>query len=300
MTKNRRDFLKFSAASAASALFSVDAEAQVASAVIWVGTKLLEGAVAYVGGQVLAQMLGGTTIGDVNDWIRSAIGELEQFFSDKLDDQAIRRITADAQGIQQNLLEYAALSPTNQTGNRFLLEDADTRSSALIPLAQTYDQAFDVASGAMAFKICATRALFELDKDPGHILSEKDFVDRFLTLGAANYKTIDERESPHSRIKVEPGFVVSGLVLLDGHDTGLINWAEGVVKELNRRGILPEVLRKRKEFEANGIRSLNAAASAYDKLCRLVGGSYSSPVPLPQSLSPDGAVFFNGRDYDVD
>ena len=44
----------------------------------FVGLALLQGAIAYVGGELMASVLGAARITDVRTWIREAVAELDQ------------------------------------------------------------------------------------------------------------------------------------------------------------------------------------------------------------------------------
>ncbi|WP_128931939.1 hypothetical protein [Bradyrhizobium zhanjiangense] len=92
--------------------FSRSAAAQepvtLGSAAAFVGLALLQGAISYVGGRLLASALGDPVISDVQSWLKNAIAELEAFVSAELrrqlDERVIEQMSRGLAGHQHQSL----------------------------------------------------------------------------------------------------------------------------------------------------------------------------------------------------
>jgi hypothetical protein len=121
----------------------------------------------------------------VRAWIQNAVAEIEAFVSAELrrqlDEKVLEQMRANVQGITTDIYQYASLEVSNRNRNRYLLETCDTASASLVPLSLNYDQALFITTTAMAYRLFTLYALYELDRDPGHIRSARPMVDDFVT-----------------------------------------------------------------------------------------------------------------------
>jgi hypothetical protein len=264
---------------------------------------LIEGALSYVGGQLMKSAMGDATITDVQTWIRAAVAELEAFLSAKLDDLLMQQMTAELAQLKQNLTEYASLSPHNLKANRYLIEDADTHGVALTTLSFPHEVAFFVSTSAIAYFIYARWALYMDDKDHGHVTSFKNFMDEYFSTIVPAYQKILQRLDPNTRLKIvcdsTPGLPPQGDIpptpgyyycytALDGQPAGGEfddDTDEGRARNQAQAycdaNIRPAIVAKFQDFQAKGAIAINLAAQAYEKMCKKVGGSYNPPVALP-------------------
>src|SRR5229473_63312 len=96
---------------------------ELAAVAAYVGLKLLDGAISYVGGQLMSHALGDPTITDVRAWIQNAVAEIEAFVSAELkrqlDEKTLQQMRAGLEGINTDLYHYAKLGNPDQT-NKYL------------------------------------------------------------------------------------------------------------------------------------------------------------------------------------
>jgi hypothetical protein len=146
-------------------------------AAAFVGIALLQGAISYVGGVLMAKALGTARIEDVKEWIGEAVSELEAFVSAEvrrqLDEKVLQKLRSDLQGVITNLDHYARLGEAEQRDNKYLISTSDTTTSSLIALSLNYDQAIFISTATMAYRLFILQALYKLDRAPGHIESAK-------------------------------------------------------------------------------------------------------------------------------
>lgn len=306
---HRRHLLTGAASSALLTILPTDNRGHAQgweAAALWVGEKLLEGAVAYVGGRLMGSALGEARITDVRSWIREAVAQLEAFVDAKLTQLVLDQMAADIDGIQNNLSEYASLRPSKRKENRFLIEAADIKTAAIIPLALKHEQALQIVLASLAFRFFSITALYELDRDRGHIFSQKAFVDQALITATATQKKLSARLSPDYRIKIEcgddPGYWSGGAldeggrevlppysycnVTLDGRGVGdqltgenkdiALQEAQAFVTSRLR----PAVDEQSKIFQQNSLTGFSLVMDCYNKMCARVGGSYTPPPDL--------------------
>ena len=137
----------------------------------YVGLKLLDGAISYVGGLALARALGQPTISDVRLWIRAAVDEIKEFVSEELrrslTANSIEEMRIDMLGIRENFYHYAHLSPKNKRDYKFLLEHSSVHTSRLVHGAVQHDPAFFITTTAVAYRLFVLRTFFLQDDDAG-------------------------------------------------------------------------------------------------------------------------------------
>src|ERR1700730_12836130 len=102
---------------------------ELAAVAAFVGMALLQGAISYVGGQVMSKALGDPAITDVRAWIQNAVAEIEAFVSAELkrqlDEKIMEQMRTNLQGVVTDIYQYASLDPVNREKNRYLLETCD-------------------------------------------------------------------------------------------------------------------------------------------------------------------------------
>jgi hypothetical protein len=273
-------------------------------AAAWVGMKLLEGALNYAGGQLMAAALGDPTISDVRIWIQSAVAELEAFVSAELRRQleanAMREMKADLQGVITNVHQYASLSPGNRERNRFLIEDSASATASLVPLSLDYDQAFFVTTTAVAYRLFTLYAMFELDSDAGHIKSGRPLMDDFVTHAIVIRDRIAIAMSPDSHFRINCGIIGEDKsycsATRDGQlivpvmtaplqicRQGVCRDADEVMRELIARRLAPltqPMQAQADEFQRLANSSIKLAITAYTTMCAKVGVAYSPPIDI--------------------
>ena len=171
-----------------------------------VGLELLKGAIAFVEGKALKNALGYATISDVRMWIRQAVAELKTFVSEELqrqlEDLVLRQMESELAGMLNNIDQYASLSENAQKTNRFLLEEVSTFTARLVPRSLQFDQAYFVATVAIAYRFFALYALYQFDKDKGHIDSAKRMVDSAVKQLRLSRNRLSHEMSPEAHFDI--------------------------------------------------------------------------------------------------
>lgn len=165
----------------------------------WVGIKLTEGAIAFVGGELLRIALGEPSISDVKKWIEHAVRELKEFVAEQLRRQTLAQIDADLSGVIYNVHHYAALTDENQQKNVYLLEHAVNTTSSLVPQSLRFEEAYFVTTVALAYRLFAVYGLYRLDGDKGHIRSLQLMVDDVLRTLSVRRDDLGFRMAPERR-----------------------------------------------------------------------------------------------------
>jgi hypothetical protein len=282
---------------------------QLAAVAAYVGLKLLDGAISYIGGQLMSHALGDPTITDVRAWIQNAVAEIEAFVSAELrrqlDERVLEQMRADLEGINTNLYHYASLESPNQT-NRYLLEICDTTTARLMPLSLNYDQALFVTTTAMAYRLFTLCGLYELDKDTGHIESARPMMDEFVTRTSAIRDKIGALMSPENHFRInctivgEKDYTCTGI--RDGvpitppyHAPPLINGRDSfdVMREAIKKSMAPltdPIQKQHDEFLKSANSSIRLAIECYNKMCEKIGGAYSLPTNSAPLLEIEEAI----------
>jgi hypothetical protein len=275
------------------------------AAAVFVALELLEGAIQYVGGKLMASAMGDATITDVRTWIREAVAELEAFVSAELRRQltemVMNQMVADLEGIIKNLNEYAALEPDNDDRNRFLLEGADLKTGSLVSLALDYDQALFTALTAMAYRLATLFALFKIDGDHGHITTAKSEVDDFVQKVSVIRDRVNKSLSPETRLTIQysvrpgtwnnPIIRFRGLVFLDGRqassteESQLLSDVEQKANQI-RANLAVAVIKQQTEFHDKVNSGIKLTATCYNDMCHKIGGSYPIPAAVSELLVP--------------
>lgn len=288
MSVNRRHILITSASGVALVLPVKSAYALEPITAGWVGMKLLEGAIAWVGGQLLSSALGAATITDIRGWIAAAVAEIEAFVSEELRRQltqlVLDEMRADLQGVIQLMNQYASLEPSSRVANRTLLEDVNTITATRIPRVSKYDQALPILATFMAYRLIGRMELFVLDKDPGHVRSMRAEIDAFVvrvkeiraTVGpklevSARLKSLGCKPLPRSegtRSQAGCEYEIDGQRLLDYTDPPrrTSNMIDAEV-----RGSLQK---QHDTFVADANGYLSLCTTCYDAMCRKIGDTY--------------------------
>ncbi|MES5482101.1 hypothetical protein QMZ05_05030 [Bradyrhizobium sp. INPA03-11B] len=283
---------------------------ELAAVAAFVGMALLQGAISYVGGQMMSNALGDPTITDVKTWIENAVAEIEAFVSAELrrqlDEKVLEQMRANLQGIVTDIYQYASLDPSNRKQNRYLLETCDTTTAALVPLSLNYDQALFVTTTAMAYRLFNLYALYELDNDPGHIRSARPMMDDFVVRSAAIRNRVEMQMSPATHFKIncsikgETDYTCIGLQ--DGqpitppyHAPPTINGKDSfqVMRDSIKQRMAPltdPMQRRHDDFLTSANNSIQLAIECFDKMCRKIGDTYSPPPNFTALSSAEVAV----------
>ncbi len=301
---SRRIVIKGVAASAILAPIrsnSLHAEIVTLTAVAsFVALALAQGAISYVGGRLMGDILGDPKIGDIKTWIANAIRELEGYFraelQRQLEQQVIDEITADAQGISTNLYEYALLSEKSRRSNRFLIEYTDLTTAHLIPLAMKHEPVTFITMSAMSYRLMSIYSLYLLDKDAGHILSNKPMMDDYVISIVSFRNYADKILSPDTRVGGYACDYIGGKgeegtggyarcsIFLDDKIQG--TYLGATFDAAEKKASIPyaalsaEIKRQQREFIDKINKPLLLTIEGYDLMCRKVGSKYVPPVPV--------------------
>mgnify|MGYP003381741482 CR=1 FL=1 len=274
------------------------------AAVAYVVEYLVQGAIAYVGGQLMGSALGGATIIDVRTWIREAVAELEGFIAAKLDEKTIEEMTDDLGSVRKSLREYSALSKGNQPKNRFLIEDVDIATGRLTSTARRYDQAFLIFVAGIGYRFFSLFALYKLDRDAGHITHAKEEVDDFLVKLNDMYGRLHAKLDPSLRVRVDcyedpgsPGYPgeighrPDGFCACDVYLDGVCvnsffsdyrDGAEKVASQKFVESLMPVLKQQEQDHEDKCMDFLRNIILCYDKMHKAVhAGSYKAPITVP-------------------
>ena len=284
-------------------------------AAIFVGLALLQGAISYVGGRVMASAMGGPTITDVKTWIAEAVAELEAFVSaelkQQLNDLVMKQMQADLEGIIQNIREYSELSDSNKSTNRFLIEYCDTKTGELVALSSIYPQALFISFTAMAYRLFSLFALYELDRDAGHIKSARPMVDQFIdktinTSGEIARALEPSRRLGHYFQTTVFGSVI-GTIRLDNNQVWLgssnVYTGEGGVEEALNNAytkLKNSVEDHHQRFIEGSNAAIKLTSVCFDQMCERIGETYPlreflrkiPDVDIPSLVIMRGATIF--------
>lgn len=268
---SRRNWIRMASASILFPFFPGWNEAQLPppllAAATWAGTKLLQQAASYIGGAILSEAFNNPSIADVKGWVQDSVAEVESSIaklSDKIDAFNLNQMTSGLESLKRQFMEYVLVDPSKQQQNRPLLANCDALSAGLIPLAQHYDQAFQVATVAMGYRLATLFALYQLDNDgrldkngakqgSGHVklLAVDGEVDTFFQRSTAARQRILASMLPEKHGSLECSYEASLLpfrgpttncqVLLDGQaaaNSGPMQWDSGLsVLEVRRETV---------------------------------------------------------------
>jgi hypothetical protein len=271
----------------------------------FVGLALLQGAISYVGGQLLSSALGDPKISDVRAWIQNAVAELEAFVSAELrrqlDERVMEQMRADLQGITTDIYQYASLRPSSRQRNKYLLETSDTETARLVPLSLNYDQALFITTTAMAYRLFTLYSLYQLDRDPGHIKSARPIMDEYVKQTSIIRDRIGKQMSPATHFTINCSIVgetkYTCIGLRDGQPItppynapAKINGRDSfvVMTEAIKRRLAPltdPMQKQTDEFLKSANSSIQLAIDCYGKMCRRVGDRYSPPPGAPPLLN---------------
>ena len=128
---------------------------------------LAEGAVTYLGGQLMKNVLGNPDLNDIESVIRAAITAINAATRQAIDENEIRKLVASMQAIMRNLKDYAELQTLHdQLANEFLLTDAILRTGDAVAQCATlglpaifcygYSVSLNLLSRAAYYKLTST------------------------------------------------------------------------------------------------------------------------------------------------
>ena len=295
-----------------------------------VGRELLKGALAFVGGEALRNALGYASIVDVRMWIRQAVAELKAFVSEELNDLVLREMEAELAGILINIDQYANLSTKAQKTNRFLLEEVSTSTARLVPRSLQFDQAYFVTTTAIAYRFFALYALYQFDKDEGHIDSARPMVDSAVKQLRLSRNRLSHEMSPEAHFDIvcetkhyadyreeiprPPRFrrIVScfgtrnGRRVTDRYTTEIVHIGDALTTlreqvEIALEPLTTPMRQEAQEFLKMANTSLSEVIRCYDKMCQEIGKSYTPPadsesaldieaIDIPNSIKIPGAT----------
>ena len=163
-------------------------------------------------------------------------------------------------------------------------------TSRLLPLALKYDQALFIATAGMAYRLFTLYALYQLDRDPGHIRSVRPLMDDFVKQASLARDRIGHEMAPSTHFKINCTIVGQTRYTCRGLRDGqpitplyeappLINGrdAHDVMREAIRRSWAPitePLQRQADDFLKSANTSIKYAIQAYDQMCRRVGDTY--------------------------
>lgn len=247
---------------------------------------------------VLANALGQVKITDVRTWIAEAVAQIQAFVREELRRQltqlVLDEMEADLQGVISHVNQYASLLPENQALNRAILESVNNTTATAIPRVSKFDQASPIIAGFMAYRLIARNGLFLVDKDPGHIRGMRPDMDAYVKI----MQGIVERILPSLEVTARLKFLGCG-ALPPGEGTknqAACRYAiDGVVVEeytnppkYTNKMIEAEfsaLLQSQRDLFVAQINSyLGNATSAFDAMCKKIGGTYPV-VGIPGALT---------------
>jgi hypothetical protein len=312
MAINRRSFVVRALAAGSLPFTPVRCAAAVpppVAAAGWVGTYLLEGALEYEGGQIMAGALGEPVLSDVRSWIANAVAELDSFIEAALKATLTQLVVANMQAeldaVNTAIYEYANLESKNQEENRYLLQTCDSATAILVPLSLSYDQIY-ITTAAMGFKLFTVLALYNLDRDKSHITSAIPMMDSFVSKSVSVRDSISARMDPSLHLRVsncnfalestgaaptpldlwapaEEVAATKKCQLFDDGQSVAMPRGFQVQAEYNRRKDV--YLKLKADFLSLTGNSINKAIECYQGMCKRVGETYTPPA-TPSNVTP--------------
>lgn len=86
---------------------------------------LAQGVVAYIGGRIMAGIVGDPTVANIDAIVRAAVIEINAFTRKAIDENEIRKLVASMDSVLRNLRDFSLLvGHRDQLANEFLLTDA--------------------------------------------------------------------------------------------------------------------------------------------------------------------------------
>ena len=276
------------------------------SVAAFVGLALLEGAIAYVGGKLMAKALGEPSIRDVRVWIDNAVADLKEFVSDELRrqliQQSVQEMVTDLTAINTNLYHYASLSKQNRERNRFLLENSAESTARLVPHSLKFDQAYFVGTAALAYRLITLNALYDLDQEQGHIATARTMVDDAVNRLIATRDRLGRAMSPEAHFDVRCNIIgenppycwgtrdgIQVTVAIDGRDA--IRAREYIEKEMEP--LVEPYQRRADDFLKKANSSIGMTIQCYQKMCERIGSTYTPPRGAAPLLDMDHEVIPN-------
>ena len=190
----------------------------------------------------------------------------------------------------------------NQKTNRYLLETSDTATARLIPLSLNYNQALDITAASVGFRQFVMFALYQLDKDKGHITSARPMMDEFVTKAVSIRDRISNVMGPKTHIStkacrqvltfMQPHYLTGQYceIVMDGDDSHSF-YLEGLdlTKGQAKQKLIVDTLsvpflKGQKTFIDNTNQTIGKAIQCYDKMCRAVGATYTPPPGAPFNM----------------
>ena len=299
-----------------------------------VGRELLKGALAFVGGEALRNALGYASIVDVRMWMRQEVAELKAFVSEevqrKLDDLVLRDMEAELTGILINIDQYADLSKKAQKTDRFLLEEVATSTARLVPRSLQFDQAYFVTTTAIAYRFFALYALYQSNKEEGHIDSARPMVDSAVKQLRLSRNRLSHEMSPEAHFDIvcetksypdyleetpsRPRFIWivscfgtrNGRRVTDRYSREIVHTRDAPTKlrehvEAALEPLTTPMRQEAQEFVKMANTSISEVIRCYDKMCQKIGKSYTPPedsesaldievIDIPNSIKIPGAT----------
>ena len=278
----------------------------------FVGLELLRGALAFVGGKALNNALGYASISDVRMWTRQAVAELKAFVSEELqrqlEDLVLRKMEAELAETLIHIEQYAELSKETQASNKFLLEKVSTLTAGLVPRSLQFDQAYFVATTAIAYRFFALYALYQFDKDKAHINSARGMVDSAVKQLRLSRNRLSHEMSPEAHFDIvceekrynyyteeipkgPPSFSIirtcfgtrDGRRVTDRYSVDMMyrKYAKTTPRKQVEVALEPLITPMRQEaqdFLKMANTSLSEVIRCYDEMCQKIGKSYKPPV----------------------
>jgi hypothetical protein len=137
---------------------------------VFIAQGIATGALSYVGGRILASVMGEPSLGDIQKMIKQALVDLTQYILEQLreivTEDRVHHLEALAISVETNLRRYANLPKDIQRRNRYLIEEADKKTSEAIPACLIYKlNALPVLVVFISLRVIAIKALHEGERD---------------------------------------------------------------------------------------------------------------------------------------
>ena len=213
------------------------------------------------------------------------------------------------EGILNNIHHYASLSEKAQKTNKFLLEEVSILTARLVPRSLQFDQAYFVATTAIAYRFFALYALYQFDKDEGHINSLKPMVDSAVKQLGLSRICLSHEMSPEAHfdivcetktytyyeeeLRASYKTVVSCFAKRDGrrvtdkYSSEFGRVSSTTLKKQVEAALEPLTTPMRQEaqdFLKLANTSLSEVIRCYDEMCQKIGKSYTPPADAESVL----------------
>lgn len=158
-----------------------------------IATALAEGALSYIGGEALKNVLGRPAYENIPGMIRDAVEELKVFIRDELrkalDEIVIQELEAEARALQVDLNRYSEVPENLKRDYKYLLESSDLSTSRGITHAEPYGiSALPIYVSFVSLRIHVIQAFYELDHSRENL---RNFAEALRTIQVSVNSLLD-------------------------------------------------------------------------------------------------------------